>query len=127
MKCMEDEMVRRISVPMKSQRARDRVSEEIAKEEVCKFFAPNGTSDIVRENKRTIISLEAINPKGNLMADFRALFIRTKVWRSGDYRSKLVQLASSIIEMTVTPDLALILQVIVMRNNILDDSKPDLQ
>jgi len=122
MKSMDDRNILRLSVPMKSQAARNRVSEEIAKEHIYKFFVrKDGTEIIKKDNTTTMVSFEALNPKGNLMEDFRSLFIRTKIggW-IGNYRSKLVKLASAMVEMSVTPDLALILQVIVQKNGHLD-------
>jgi hypothetical protein len=121
---MEDRMTQRISVPKKSQRARDRVSEEIALEHIYKFFVrKNNTETIKKDGETTMVSFEAMNPKGNLMKDLRSLFMRTKVGGQGIYRSKLVELVSAMTEMSSTPDLALILQVIVWKNGILDKKK----
>ena len=120
---MEDRMPRKIEALKKSERARDRVSEEIAKEHIHEFFVRKVTQEIKKDGERTIVSLEAINPKRNLMEDFRSLFVRTKIWRAGEYKSKLVKLASTILEMSVTPDLALILQVIVLENGFLNGKK----
>jgi hypothetical protein len=110
----------------KSQRARDRVSEEIALEHIHEFFVEKKVQEIEKEGERMTVSLKAINPKRNLMEDFRSLFIRTKIF-SGEYKSKLVKLASTIMEMSVTPDLALIMQVIVMRGPFLDEEKTKFQ
>jgi len=121
---MGDGMVRRISAPKKSQRARDRVSEEIALEHIYKFFVrKNGTETIEKDGETTMVSFEALNPKGNLMKDYRSLLTRTKIGGMGEYRSRLVELVSAMVEMSSTPDLALILQVIVMKNGHLDEKK----
>jgi len=123
---MENRMTRNVMALKKSQRARDRVSEEIALEHIQEFFVEKKVQEVEKEGERMTVSLEAINPKRNLMKDFRSLFTRTKIFR-GEYKSKLVKLASTIMEMSVTPDLALILQVIVMRGPFLDEKKTGFQ
>lgn len=121
---MEDRMIQRISVPKKSQRARDRVSEEIALEHIYKFLVrKKDTETIKKDGETTMVSFEAMNPKGNLMKDFRSLFTRTKIGGWAKYRSRLVELASAMVEMSSTPDLALILQVIVLKNRFLDEKR----
>jgi hypothetical protein len=121
---MEDRMTQEISVRMKSQRARDRVSEEIGLEHIYKFFVrKDGTEEIKKDGETTMVSFEALNPKANLMEDLRSLFTRTKIGGMGEYRSRIVELVSAIVEMSSTPDLALILQVIVQTNGIQDEKR----
>jgi hypothetical protein len=121
---METEMTLEVNALGKVNSARDKIAEEIAREHIHRFFVKDNVQELVRGNERIIVSLEVINPKANLMKDFRSLFVRTKVkgWIS-EYRDKLVKLASSILELSSTPDLALILQVIVMRGAFLAHEK----
>lgn len=117
-------MVQRIGVPKIPQRARDRVSEEIAQEHIYGFFVrKNGMETIKKDGETTIVSFRAMNPKRNLMKDFRSLFVSTKTGYTRKYRAILMDLASAMVEMSVTPDLALILQVIVQKNGFLDEDR----
>jgi hypothetical protein len=121
---MEDEMILEINAPRKTRRARDEIAEEVAREYIHKFFVQDKVQDLMKGDQRIIVSFEVINPKKNLMKDFRSLFVRTKIkgWIN-EYRAKLVSLASTIFEMCVTPDLALLLQVIVMKGAFLATEK----
>jgi len=121
---MEDRMTRTIHSRMKSQSARNRVSEEIALEHIYKFFVrKNGTEEIKKDRETTTVSFETMNPKGNLMKDYRSLLTRTKVGGMNEYRARLVELVSAMAEMSSTPDLALILQVMVQKNGHWDEKR----
>jgi hypothetical protein len=121
---MENEMILEVSALRKVERARDKIAEEVAKEHVRRFFIRDVAKELIRDDEKTRVSIDVINPKTNLMKDFRALFVRTKVkgWID-EYRAKLVKLTSTILELSSTPDLALILQVIVTKGAILVDEK----
>jgi hypothetical protein len=122
---LHHEVTREILALKKFERARDRLAEEIARENITGFFGlPSGYQDIVRGDDRFIISLRVINPKAESMKDIRSLFYETKV--SGHpqaFRSEVVKLASTILEMSVTPDLALILQVFVRTKYVFNEEK----
>lgn len=121
---MRDKMTLKVSHPMKIRSIRNQTAEDIAKKHIREFFFRGKNYPIIEGDKKIEICFEVIDPMKNLMKDLRKLFRRTKVkgW-IGEYRKALVKLVTAITEMSVTPDLALILQVLVWKGISLDFEK----
>jgi len=114
---MSDKVTIQVSDPMKIQRLRDRIAEDIARKYIHKFFMQNSNYSITKDDRQIEVSLEVINPIEDLMALFR----RTKVkgwWEK--YREGLLKVVKAVADMSVTPDLALILQTFVWKGTFPD-------
>ena len=97
-------------------RVRDKIAEKVAGRHVHKFFVSQELGDTIMINdKKVMISFEVINPIEELMSLFRRT--KEKGWWE-KYREGLLTLFKVLSQMNVTPDLAIIAQLLVWEGNL---------
>jgi hypothetical protein len=98
------------------EKVRNKIAEKVARRHVHKFFVPEKLGDTITVgDKKVKISFEVINP----IEEFMSLYRRTKEkgwWEK--YREGLLTLFKVLLQMSVTPDLAIIAQLSVWEGNL---------
>jgi hypothetical protein len=92
-------------------RVRDKIAEKVARKHIRKFFVSKELGDtIIVGDKKVEIYFEVINPIEELMSLFRRT--KEKIYLK-KYRECLLTLFEVLSQMYVTPDLAIIAQLLV--------------
>ena len=117
---MKNEVALEVNHPKMIQQIRNKIAEDIARKHIRKYFVKELNSTLGKDSRKIEVSLEVINP----IKDVMSLFRRTKVkgWMK-KYRENLLTLVKVLSEMHVTPDLALISQILVWKGNFLDEEQ----
>lgn len=98
------------------ERVRDKIAEKVARKHIRKFFVPEELGDTITVgDKKVMISFGVINPIEDLMSLFRET--KVKGWWE-NYREGLLTLFKALSQMSVTPDLAIIAQILVWKGNL---------
>ena len=119
---MKEKVSLDICHPRKIQTVRNKIAEDVVKEHIHKFFVGEKPSyTIAKDDRKMMVSLEVISLMRDSMKGLRSIFWRTKIkgWAE-KYREGLLRLLNAITEMSVTPDLTLILQVLVWKGGFFD-------
>ncbi|MGB9756168.1 MAG: hypothetical protein ACPLVJ_00080 [Candidatus Bathyarchaeales archaeon] len=113
---MENETVLEVNHQNMIRQIRNNIAEDIARKHIHDFFVHESNSTL-NQGVKIMVSLEVINPTKEIMS----LFKRTKVkgWME-KYRKGLLTLVATLSKMNVTPDLAIILQILVWKESFLD-------
>ncbi|MEM3629561.1 MAG: hypothetical protein QXU46_06255 [Candidatus Bathyarchaeia archaeon] len=113
---MENEAVLEVNHKNMIRQIRNKIAEDIARKHIREFFVQELNS-MLTQGAKIDVSLEVINPTKDLMS----LFKRTKVkgWIK-KYRESLLKLVNALSKMNVTPDIAIILQILVWKESFLD-------
>jgi hypothetical protein len=117
---LKNEVALEVNHPKMIQQIRNKIAEDIARKHIRKYFVKELNSTLGKDSRKIEVSLEVINP----IKDVMSLFRRTKVkgWMK-KYRENLLTLVKVLSEMHVTPDLALISQILVWKGNFLDEEQ----